>query len=188
MTETLLLHHAQGQTQGFLAFADQWQAAGHTVHTPDLYDGATFRTVEEGVAHAEAVGFDEFIRRATAVAATLPSRIVYAGFSLGALPAQSLTQTRPGALGALLLHGAVPTANFPSPWPPGTPVQMHAMVSDEWAEVHVLEALAREISDAELFLYPGAGHLFADACSDDYDEQAAALLMRRTLEFLDRLG
>jgi dienelactone hydrolase len=188
MTETLLFHHAQGQTAGFLEFADQWRAAGHTVHAPDLYDGATFGTVDEGVAHAEFIGFDEIIRRATDIAATLPNRMVYAGFSLGAMPAQSLTQTRPGALGALLLQGAVPTASFSSPWPAGTPVQMHAMASDEWADVPVLEQLAREISGAELFLYPGSGHLFADTSSEDYDEQAAALLMQRTLEFLDRVG
>ncbi|MEV1289959.1 dienelactone hydrolase family protein [Micromonospora sp. NPDC049679] len=188
MTEILLFHHALGQTQGFLEFADQWRAAGHTVHAPDLYDGATFGTVDEGVAHAESIGFDEIVRRGAAVAATLPSRIVYAGFSLGAMPAQSLTQTRPGALGALLLYGAVPTASFPSPWPPATPMQMHAMASDEWAEVPVLEELAREISGAELFLYPGSGHLFADASSDDYDEQATALLMKRTLEFLERVS
>ena len=188
MPEILVFHHAQGQTPGFLAFADQWRAAGHTVHTPDLYDGATFRTVEEGVAHAESIGFDEIARRGGAAAETLPTRLVYAGFSLGAMPAQSLTQTRPGASGALLLHGAVPTASFPSPWPAGTPLQLHAMASDGWAEVPILEELAREIDGAELFLYPGTGHLFADISSDDYDERAATLLMRRTLEFLDRIG
>ncbi|MEH1017743.1 dienelactone hydrolase family protein [Micromonospora sp. CPCC 206060] len=188
MTEILLFHHAQGQTPGFLAFAEQWRAAGHKVHTPDLYDGATFGTVDEGVAHAESVGFDEIIRRGTATAASLPGRIVYAGFSLGVLPAQSLTQTRPGALGALLLHSGVPTATFASPWPAGTPVQFHAMAGDEWAEVDVLQELSREISSAELFLYPGSGHLFADPSSDDYDEAAAELLMHRTLRFLDRLN
>jgi len=156
MTETLLFHHAQGQTSGFLAFADQWRAAGHIVHTPDLYHGATLESLDEGVAYAEAVGFDEIIRRGAAVAAALPSQIVYAGFSLGALPAQFLTQTRPDARGAMLLHGGVPTAEFASPWPVGVPVQLHAMDADEWVEIDVLEALAREIPDAELFLYSPA--------------------------------
>lgn len=188
MTQALLLHHALGQTPGFLAFADRWRAAGHTVHTPDLYEGATFATVEEGVAHAESVGFGEIIRRATVVAETLPGRIVYAGFSLGVMAAQSLAQTRPGALGALLLHSAVPTSHFGAPWPVGTPLQMHSKESDDWGDVDVMRALTSEIPHAELFLYPGSGHLFAEPGVDDYDEQAAALLLSRTLEFLDRLA
>ncbi|MDQ3990419.1 MAG: dienelactone hydrolase family protein [Actinomycetota bacterium] len=188
MTETLLFHHAQGQTSGFLAFADQWRAAGHVVHTPDLYDGATFESLDEGVAYAESLGFDEIVRRGAAAAAALPSQIVYAGFSLGALPAQFLTQTRPDARGAMLLHGGVPTAEFAGPWPVGVPVQLHAMDADEWVEIDVLEALAREIPEAELFLYPGAGHLFADSSLGDYDEDASALLLQRTLMFLERLS
>jgi len=186
MTETVLFHHAQGQTRGFLAFAEQWRAAGHTVHTPDLYEGVTFSSLDDGVAHAESIGFDEIIRRGTAAAAAMPSQVVYAGFSLGAMPAQSLTQNRPGALGTLLLHGVAPTSNFDNPWPAGTPLQLHAMEADDWADVHVMRALAKEIPEAELFLYPGAAHLFADASLEDYDEPAATLLMRRTLEFLDR--
>jgi dienelactone hydrolase len=188
MVEILLFHHAQGQTPGFLALADRWRAAGHTVHTPDLYDGVTFGTVDEGVAHAESIGFGEIIRRGTAAAEGLPERLVYAGCSLGNLPAQSLTQTRPGALGALLLYGAVPPEEFDSPWPAGTPVQMHAMADDEWAEVPAMRAMAAELDGAELYLYPGAGHLFADAGGVDYDEPAAELLIGRTLDFLDRLG
>ncbi|WP_433389043.1 dienelactone hydrolase family protein [Micromonospora sp. KLBMP9576] len=188
MTEILLFHHCQGQTPGFLEFAEQWRAAGHTVHTPDLYDGATFPTLDEGVAHAESIGFDEIVRRGTTAAEALPARVVHAGLSLGALPAQSLAQTRPGALGALLLHGVVPIANFDGPWPPGVPLQMHAMADDDWADVPVMAQVAREVEGAELFRYPGAGHLFTDSSSVDHDEQAAGLLMRRTLEFLDRVG
>ena len=44
-----------------------------------------------------------------------------------------------------------------------------------------------EIEDAELFIYPGSGHLFADPDSGDYDEQAAGLLKKRTLAFLRRV-
>lgn len=62
------------------------------------------------------------------------------------------------------------------------------MDADEWVEIDVLEALAREIPDAELFLYSGAGHLFADSSLGDYDEEAAALLLQRTLMFLERLS
>ncbi|WP_091651511.1 dienelactone hydrolase family protein [Micromonospora pallida] len=187
MTEILLFHHALGQTPGFMEFADRWRAAGHTVHTPDLYDGTTFGSVDEGVAHARSIGFDEIARRGTAAAEGLSADLVYAGFSLGAMSAQSLTQTRPGARGALIMEGAAPTATFDSPWPTGTPVQFHAMADDDWADVPVMQQLVQEIDTAELFLYPGSGHLFADRSSKDYDEQAAALLLTRTLEFLGRL-
>ncbi|MDT7732714.1 MAG: hypothetical protein QOK45_2967, partial [Mycobacterium sp.] len=107
MAEVLLFHHAQGRTPGFLAFADQLREAGHTVHTPDLYDGRSFSSLEEGVGYAEEVGFGEIIEAGSRIADELPNEIVYAGFSLGVLPAQKLAQTRPGARGALLFHSCV---------------------------------------------------------------------------------
>ncbi len=124
MTTLLLFHHAQGQTTGCLAFAEELREADHTVHAPDLYDGNTFRELDEGVAYAEQVGFPEIIRRGLAAATELPADIVYAGFSLGALPAQSLAQTRSSARGAILLHGCVATSEFESPWPKGVPLQI----------------------------------------------------------------
>jgi dienelactone hydrolase len=104
MSEVILFHHAQGLTRGVQAFGDELRAAGHRVTVPDLYEGATFSVLEDGVAHAEQIGMDEIIDRGVAAAADLPASIVYAGFSLGVLPAQKLAQTRPGALGALLYH------------------------------------------------------------------------------------
>ena len=190
MTTLLLFHHAQGQTTGFLAFADELRAAGHEVHAPDLYDGNTFADLDEGVAYAQQVGFREIIRRGADTAEALPADIVYAGFSLGCLPAQALAQTRPGARGALLYHGCVAPSEFGSPWPQGVPLQIHMMERDPWVEEDrpAAEALAAEVEDAGLFLYPGSGHLFADASLDDYDEQAAALLKERSLAFLHRVG
>jgi dienelactone hydrolase len=189
MATVLLFHHAQGQTTGFLAFADELRKAGHTVHVPDLYDGNTFGDLDEGVAYAEQIGFPEIIRRGSAAAVELPADIVYAGFSLGGLPAQSLAQTRPGSTGAILFHAAMPTSEFESSWPEGVPLQIHMMDHDPWAEedLPAAEALVQEVEDAELFLYPGSGHLFADPSLDDYDEQAAGLLKARTLAFLDRV-
>jgi dienelactone hydrolase len=186
MTTVLLFHHAQGQTTGFLAFADELRAAGHTVHTPDLYDGNTFDDLDEGVGYAKKVGFDEILRRGTEAATDLPADLVYAGFSLGVMPAQSLAQTRPGARGAILYSAAFPTSEFGGSWPGGVPVQIHMMDADPWAEedLPAAEALVAEVDDAELFLYPGSGHLFADASLGDYDEQAAGLLKERTLAFL----
>jgi dienelactone hydrolase len=189
MTTVLLFHHAQGQTPGFLAFADELREAGHTVHAPDLYDGKTFGDLDEGVGYARKVGFQEIIDRGTATATELPAGIVYAGFSLGGMPAQSLAQTRPGARGALLYHACMPPSEFGEPWPEGVPAQIHFMDEDPWAEedLPAAEALVEEIEDAELFIYPGKGHLFADSSLGDYDEQAAALLKIRTLDFLNRV-
>jgi dienelactone hydrolase len=187
MAEILLFHHAHGQTEGFLAFADELRAAGHTVHTPDLYDGKTFAELDEGVAYAKEVGFGVVIERGVAAAEGLPAELVYGGFSLGVLPAQMLAQTRPGARGALLFSAAMPPSEFETPWPEGVPVQIHMMEEDEWAEEDLPAArdLVGSVENAELFLYPGNGHLFADSSLGDFDPEAAALLKERVLAFLD---
>jgi len=191
MSTVLLFHHAQGQTTGFLAFADELREAGHTVHAPDLYEGRTFEDLDEGVAYAgKVVGFDEIMSRGTATATDLPADIVYAGFSLGVMPAQSLAQTRPGARGAILYSAAMPASEFGGSWPEGMPLQIHMMDADPWAEedLPAAEVLVKKIQGAELFLYPGSGHLFADSSLGDYDEPAAQMLKERTLAFLDRVG
>ena len=106
MAEVLLFHHAQGQTAGFHAFANELRSAGHTVHTPDLFDGRTFGSIDEGLAYAREVGFGPVIERGVHAANALPDELVYAGFSLGVVPAQKLAQTRPGARGALLFYSS----------------------------------------------------------------------------------
>jgi dienelactone hydrolase len=190
MAEILLFHHAQGQTAGFLAFADELRAAGHVVHAPDLYDGKTFAELTDGVGYAQEVGFDVIIQRGAAAAEGLPAELVYAGFSLGVLPAQMLAQTRPGAKGALLLHACMPTSEFDAPWPAGVPIQIHMMEDDEWGTEDLVAArdLVDETENAEIFLYPGNTHLFADSSLGDFDEEAAALLKERVLAFLERVG
>lgn len=114
MAEVVLFHHAQGQTKGFLAFASRLREAGNTVHTPDLYDGRTFASLDEGVGYAREVGFDTISDRGRHAAEGLSSKLVYAGFSLGVMPAQLLAQTRPGAKGALLFSAAFPVSEFGS--------------------------------------------------------------------------
>ena len=193
MTELLLFHHAQGLTAGCLSFADEVRAAGHLVHTPDLYDGKTFTELGDGVAYAEQIGFETVIERGRLAAESLPNDIVYAGFSLGVLPAQMLAQTRTGAKGALLLHAAIPISEFGGTWPDGVPLQIHMMDADEWAlppneDLDVARHLAETIEGAELLLYPGDRHLFADNSLPDYDEGAATLLKQRVLSFLENLG
>ena len=188
MAEVLLFHHAQGQTPGFLAFADELREAGHTVHTPDLFDGRTFASLDEGMAHVGHVGFGQILDRGTRAADGLPQHLVYAGFSLGVLPAQKLAQTRTGAAGALLLESCVPVAEFSPSWPDGVPVQIHAMDADpiftEDGDLDAARALVESAAPAELFLYPGDQHLFADASLASYDKDAAALLTERVLGFL----
>lgn len=186
MAEVLLFHHAQGLTPGVASFADELRAAGHVVHVPDLYDGRTFDSVDEGVAHAREVGFDTIGERGRAAAEGLPNELVYAGFSLGAMPAQMLAQTRPGARGALLFHAAIPPSEFGGSWPPGVPLQIHIMEDDEWAEEDLPAAreLVETVDGAELFLYPGDRHLFADSSLPEYDEYSTMLLKQRVFAFL----
>jgi len=188
MAEVLLFHHVQGQTPGVLAFADELRRAGHTVHTPDLYGGRTFDTLDEGSAYAGKLGFGNLLDRGVSAADELPHGLVYAGFSLGVMPAQKLAQTRPGARGALLFESCVPTAEFGSAWPADVPVQIHGMDADPVfageGDIDAAHALVESAEQAELFLYPGGQHLFTDASLRSYDADAAALLTRRVLDFL----
>jgi len=157
------------------------------VHTPDLFDGRTFPTLEAGMAYARGVGFDAILDRGVAEAQALRADLVYAGFSMGVMPAQKLAQTRPGARGALLFSAALPPAEFGGIWPRGVRLQIHLMEGDEWAmeDLPAARELAKMVSGAELFLYPGDRHLFADSSLPDYDEEAATLLRQRVLAFLD---
>ena len=185
MAELLLFHHAQGLTEGCLSFAAELRAAGHVVHTPDLYDGKTFTELDDGIGYAEQVGFGTIIERGERTAEGLPNEIVYAGFSLGAMPAQKLAQTRPGAKAALLLHATVPPSEFGGPWPQGVPLQIHTMEDDELGDVDVARELAETVEGAQVFLYPGDRHLFTDSSLPAYDETAATLVRQRVLAFLD---
>jgi dienelactone hydrolase len=187
VAEVLLFHHAQGLTPGVLAFAEALRAAGHVVHAPDLYDGRTFDDFDEGVGYAQQIGFDTILERGRAAAEGLPAELVDAGFSLGVMPAQLLAQTRPGAKGALLFSSAIPASEFGGQWPDGVPLQIHMMENDPWAEEDLPAAreLVESVEGAELFLYPGDAHLFADKSLPAYDEDAAKLLEQRVLAFLD---
>ena len=192
MAEVLLFHHALGKTAGIDAFADELRGAGHTVHTPDLFDGRTFATIDEGVAHASEVGFGEVIERGVRAADELPNELVYAGFSLGVLPAQKLAQTRAGARGALLFYSCVPTSEFGTSWPADVPVQIHGMDADPYfvdeGDIDAARELVDSTEHAELFLYAGDQHYFADSTLPSYDADATALLTQRVLDFLQNAG
>jgi dienelactone hydrolase len=190
LTDVVFFHHAQGLTDGIRQFADDLRSAGHRVTVPDLYEGKIFDTLDEGVGYAEQVGFDTVIKRGQLAAGGLPDEIVYAGFSLGVLPAQMLAQTRPGAKGALLFHACVPPSEFGCPWPQGVPLEVHAMDADPFfvteGDLDAARDLVTTTEGAELFLYPGDQHLFADSSLHSYDEAAATLLKQRVLSFLGR--
>jgi dienelactone hydrolase len=192
VAEVLLFHHAQGLTAGCLSFADRLRAAGHVVHAPDLYEGETFTDPADGMRYAEEAGFGTIIERGRLAADGLPDGLVYAGLSLGVLPAQMLAQTRPGTKGALLLHSCVPPSEFGGPWPQGVPLQIHMMDADELSlppneDLAAARELDETVESATLFVYPGDRHLFTDNSLPSYDEDASTLLTERVLGFLERI-
>jgi dienelactone hydrolase len=190
MAEVLLFHHAQGLTDGVRSLADELRAAGHVVHAPDLYEGRTFATLEEGVGHAQEIGFGTVIGRGHAATEGLPDELVHIGISLGALPAQHLAQTRPGARAAVLIEAAVPPSEFGGPWPDGLPLQIHLGEDDEVTaeDLVAARAIADSVPSAELFLYAVDRHLFTDPTLAAYDEQAADQVKQRVLALLQALG
>jgi dienelactone hydrolase len=193
MAEVLLFHHAQGLTLGVIAFADELRAAGHTVHTPDLFDGRTFGSIDEGMVFVNTEGFDALRARGVRTADDLPNELVYGGFSFGETIAQELAQTRPGARGALLFYSAIPISGEWAfgPWPDGLPVQIHGMDNDPIfvgeGDIDAAREIVEKVDDAELFLYPGDQHYFADSSLPSYDPEATELLMTRVLDFLARI-
>jgi dienelactone hydrolase len=190
MTQIVLFHSVLGQTPGFTGFADRLREAGHTVHTPDLFEGRTFASIEDGMAHVEGLGFEATVERGVRAAEALPAEVVYAGFSLGVMPAEKLTVTRPGARGAVFVDACADPSYFGT-WPEGVPVQVHGMEADpifaDEGDLDAARALAGT-AGAELFVYAGDAHLFADSSMPWHDPEAAALLTERVLEFLDRVG
>jgi dienelactone hydrolase len=196
MAEVVLFHHVQGLTDGVRAFAGQLRADGHTVHTPDLLGGARPATIDDGIALVQSTGDQMLDERADRAVAGLPDGLVYAGFSFGASLAQRLAQTRPGARGALLYEACMPiTGEWAyGPWPGGVPVQIHGMDNDPFFAGEGDIDAARELVEtagpdlAELFLYPGDRHLFTDSSLPSHDPDAAALVVQRSREFLDRVG
>ncbi|QNN53772.1 dienelactone hydrolase family protein [Nocardioides mesophilus] len=196
MAEVVLFHHVQGLTDGMQAFAEGLRSGGHTVHTPDLFDGEQPASIEAGVAFVRGIDDEVLDGRADRAVADLPAGLVYAGFSYGAATAQRLAQTRPGARGALLYESCIPlTGDWAfGPWPDGVPVQVHGMDQDPFFALEGDLDAARELVGtlgpdlAELFLYPGDRHLFADSSLPSYDADAAALVVQRSRGFLDRVG
>ncbi|HET8570701.1 MAG TPA: dienelactone hydrolase family protein [Candidatus Limnocylindria bacterium] len=193
MADVLLFHHAQGLTSGVRAFADDLRSAGHTVHSPDLFDGRTFDSIDEGMSFIQGSGMEQMVAKGERIADELPSNLVYAGFSFGEMIAQKLAQTRPGARGALLFYSCIPISGEWAfgPWPDGVPVQIHGMQDDPIfageGDIDAAREIAATVPGAELFLYSGDRHYFADRSLPSYDAEATRLLTQRVLVFLERL-
>jgi len=183
VAEVVVFHHALGLNDWKRRFADDLRAAGHTVHTPDLFEGQTFGSIEEGMAYAEEnLDFPMgLVERGRQAVESLPADLVYIGFSLGVMPAQSLAQTREGARAAVLAYAALPLGqwgdNWPETWPDGVRLQLHIADPDE--DLEIAQSLAETVPGAELHTYPGAQHYVLEQGDD-----AAAQLTRRVVEFL----
>ncbi len=196
MAEVVLFHSVLGLRPGVIAAADRLRAAGHTLHTPDLYDGEVFDNLEDGSRKEDALGYLEIARRAREAVAALPAGLVFAGFSMGAIHAELLAASRPGVLGVVLMHGAEPVEALGEffgveRWPEGVAVQVHYAAEDPWVEAEDVEALGEAIRRAgaafEKHVYHGPGHLFADPDLPDYDRTSAEDMWEQVLAFLDQI-
>ena len=193
MARVVLFHHVLGVTDGLHAMADRMREAGHEVAVPDLFDGHQFSTIEAGAEHVDAIGVPALLERAQAAVADMPEDVVYAGVSLGVLAAQSLAQTRAETNGAVFMESCVPATEFGDGWPEGLPVQIHGMDGDPFfageGDIDSARAIVDSASPgtAELFTYPGDGHLFVDPSAEAHDPAAAELVMQRVLDFLQRI-
>src|SRR5215217_1521585 len=196
MAEVVLFHSVLGVRPGVIAAADRLRAAGHTVHTPDLYDGEVLDDLDEGMRKEEALGYREIARRARETVAGLPEGLVFGGFSMGVAHAELLIASRPGALGAVLMHGAVPVEGLSEffgvdGWPEGVPVQVHYAAGDAWVEAKeevapLRDAVTGARAAFEEYVYPGSGHLFADPGLPEYDRASSEEMWERVISFLDR--
>lgn len=197
MAEVVMFHSVLGVRPGVLGAAERLRAAGHTVHTPDLFDGEVFDDLDDGMSKEETLGFREIARRAEEAVAGLPAGLVFAGFSMGVAYAEQLTASRPGALGSVLMHGAVPVETLTEyfgveRWPEGVPVQVHYAADDPWVEAEqevapLGDAVRGAGAEFEAYVYPGSGHLFADPDLAEYDHASSEAMWERVIAFLDRL-
>jgi dienelactone hydrolase len=192
MAEVLLFHHVQGLTDGVRAFADDLRAGGHTVHAPDIFDGQTFDSIEDGFAYTKSLDEGTIDERVAAAVEGLPHELVYVGISYGVPPALQLTVTRPGARALVMLESAMPIEGewAVGPFPDGVPLQIHGGEGDEYfSEDRPFADQAVELlgERAELFIYPAQQHLFTDRSLPSYDADSAALATQRILGLLDRV-
>lgn len=184
-----MFHSALGLRRAILSFAEELRSEGHQVHTPDLYEGSVYQEIEEGIAHRDRVGIPTLLELAQKAVEDLPADTVYIGYSLGAALAQSFAQNRRGALGAILMHGVLPPAALGGAWPSAVSVQVHGAELDSWIDLTQAKNIVAEMAasaSADLFLYPGSGHLFTDSDSVEFNKESTTLAHSRIREFLSQ--
>ena len=179
MAEVVLFHHVQGLTDGVRAFADELRAGGHTVHTPDLFDGQRPATIDEGIELVSSLG-DALATRCAEAVAGLPAGLVYAGFSWAARRRSG--SRRPGRARAARCSTSrssrCPPSGPSARGPPGSRSRCTA-----WTRTRTSPGRATwtppaswsppsALSVAELFTYPGDQHLFTDSSLPSYDPAA----------------
>jgi dienelactone hydrolase len=189
--EVVVFHSALGLRPAVHEFADRLRAEGHTVHTPDSFEGEVFDSLEDGMRRRDEIGIPELMRRAQVAVADLPPELVFASFSMGTGAAEALAGTRPGSRGAILMHGALDPASIGLEAWPLVPVQLHYAEGDplvDPAAVGALETAARASgAPVEVHVYDRVGHLFEDASLAAHDAAAAELMLERVLAFLGGL-
>jgi len=191
--EVVVYHSAYGRRPAIIEFADKLRTAGHLVHTPDLYDGEVLSDRNDAIRKIQELGFDKLLERAVAAVESLPHDLVYAGFSNGGACAELLAATRPGARAAILIHAPLMVRDLGwTVWPSNVPVQVHFADKDPIRNQSVIDALGVKVrqsgSNFEQFDYNAPGHLFADPAFPAYNVDAAQLMTRRVLEFLEWIG
>ncbi|MFE9257905.1 dienelactone hydrolase family protein [Streptomyces sp. NPDC006879] len=186
----VLFHSTYGLRPAVRDFADRLAAAGHEVHTPDLFEGRTFDSLEEGMAHRDELGRDELLKRAVLAAAPYSDAgLVYAGFSFGGSLAQHLALADEKARGLLLIHGTADIAEDAAV--DELPVALHIADPDpfetqDWINAWYLR-MRRTGAEVEISFYRGAGHLYTDPGLPDYDEQAAEATFEGARAFVEQL-
>jgi dienelactone hydrolase len=188
VTHIALFHSVYGLRPAVLTAADRLRTAGHEVSTPDLYAGEVARSLDEGFAISDRIGWATIMRRAQDAVRDLPAATVLAGLSMGAGVAGELLTDRRGAAGLLLLHG---TGGDPHTVRGGLPVQLHIGRADAMFPLPEVAAWHRAMAAAgaaiELFTYPAVEHFFTDPGGPEYDAAAAELAWERSLRFLGAL-
>lgn len=177
MVDVVVFHSALGRRPAIETFAEQLREDGHAVTVADLYGGATFADVEDGVAERDRIGFTTLLARAEAAMVGLPPEMVHVGFSMGAAPAMLLAGQRPGTRGVVSVQAAITPVDLGLPhWPAALPLQLHHSPGDPWQPDDEVDALVQAVPAEllDLHTYPGTSHLFMDEDLDVHDPDATA--------------
>lgn len=189
MATIVLFHHAGGRTPGVLAIVRRLEEAGHTVVVPDYFDGITFTTMGEALAHLDAVSMPELFQRAEQAVAHMEQPFVVAGISLGAALAQHLAHTDARVQGLVSLEGFIDPQFLAGGLPQSLPITIHGSADDPFfaEDLPAAQAVAASHPVADLHLYEGCGHLFTDDSWDTNDASQTDLVLERVQAFLDCL-